>query len=521
MELKNIALQLQLRSDRVDEASLKRTFVQVGPLIPLLSSKNNQVLFGRRGTGKTHVLKYLKTTLESNNNIVIYIDMRTIGSTMSIYNDVNISIQQRSIRLIVDVLTTIHDELLQYLNQHSSDFENYIPLLSDVMGSISGSKEIIQEKGTNTVTEKDINGTIKGELRISKSPEIKMNAGAGGTQHITEEEKINSYTIDYLDYQKVTNALITLTAKIEPQIIWIMIDEYAEVPSELQICLADMIHRVFSPVPNIIVKIAAIEHRSKFVERKQNGQYIGIELSADFSTCDLDNYMVFGNNQVESLNFFRNLLFNHINDLLNEKLQNTNQLIEELFSSETAFQEWVSSAEGVPRDAFNILSIAVQLNFYSKITVANIRMAAKKWYQQDKMNSVQSYPKAQNLLTWIITKVINQRHAKAFLCRSDISYSVLNYLYDARILHIIKTGISSQDTPGEKFNAYSIDYGCYCDLINTAREPKHLMEDETEEGEIVSIDVPKDDYRSIRRSILKMEEFEAHYEITAKESNNN
>jgi hypothetical protein len=47
-------------------------------------------------------------------------------------------------------------------------------------------------------------------------------------------------------------------------------------------------------------------------------------------------------------------------------------------------------------------------------------------------------------------------------------------------------------------DVFKIDYGCYVDLINTGREPTSLFE--VDEGEL--IEVPKDDYRSIRRAIL-------------------
>ena len=58
-----------------------------------------------------------------------------------------------------------------------------------------------------------------------------------------------------------------------------------------------------------------------------------------------------------------------------------------------------------------------------------------------------------------------------------------------------------------RFNAYSIDYGCYVDLINTARFPLGLFQEEMEDGSFEYTNVPKEDYRSIRRAILKMEDF--------------
>ena len=49
-------MQLVRRSDRLDRNRLVETFVDVGPLFTLLSSADHQIIFGRRGTGKTHAL---------------------------------------------------------------------------------------------------------------------------------------------------------------------------------------------------------------------------------------------------------------------------------------------------------------------------------------------------------------------------------------------------------------------------------------------------------------------------------
>ncbi len=50
------------------------------------------------------------------------------------------------------------------------------------------------------------------------------------------------------------------------------------------------------------------------------------------------------------------------------------------------------------------------------------------------------------------------------------------------------------------------DYWCYVDLINTNRAPKGLFQAETAKG-IEYIQVPVNDYRTIRRAILDLDEF--------------
>ena len=51
-----------------------------------------------------------------------------------------------------------------------------------------------------------------------------------------------------------------------------------------------------------------------------------------------------------------------------------------------------------------------------------------------------------------------------------------------------------------------MDYGSYVDLITTSRTPEGNFPSETEAGHGF-LDVPPDDYRSIRRAILDLKEF--------------
>jgi hypothetical protein len=142
----------------------------------------------------------------------------------------------------------------------------------------------------------------------------------------------------------------------------------------------------------------------------------------------------------------------------------------------------------------------------SSISVQHVRTAARRWYLRDKEKAVEANPQASALLHWIIDEVISGRRARAFLLRQGEPsfHSLVGSLYDARVLHVIKRGVSAHDQPGVRFNVYAVDYGCYVELISTAYAPQGLLA--AEEGHV---EVPPDDYRSIRRAILDLNDFEA------------
>jgi hypothetical protein len=72
----------------------------------------------------------------------------------------------------------------------------------------------------------------------------------------------------------------------------------------------------------------------------------------------------------------------------------------------------------------------------------------------------------------------------------------------------LKRNISAPDKPGLRYDSYKLDYGCYVDLVATSKGPIGLLPyvDE-EDDELKYIEVPPDDYRSIRRAILDLDDF--------------
>ena len=235
------------------------------------------------------------------------------------------------------------------------------------------------------------------------------------------------------------------------------------------------------PVTGITIKVGAIEHRSRFRTPADNGGYVGIELGAD-ATADvnLDDFMVFDNDADRAKEFFREFLFKHFRSAAEEgdgEVPSTPEdLIRRGFTQSNAFDEFVRAVEGVPRDAINIIGLAAQKALDDPISVPDIRSAANTWYQRDKQSAVASTPIALNLLRWIIDQVIGERRARAFLLSSDTRHPLIDFLFDSRVLHNLKRNISAHDQPGVRYDVYKLDFGCYIDLITTARAPLGLLQ---------------------------------------------
>lgn len=86
-ELTKAVAAITQRSERQqDPQKLVGAFVDVG-ILAQIQNTNNQIIYGRRGTGKTHVLRVFGSQLKPRNEIVCYIDARTLGSTSQFSDD--------------------------------------------------------------------------------------------------------------------------------------------------------------------------------------------------------------------------------------------------------------------------------------------------------------------------------------------------------------------------------------------------------------------------------------------------
>lgn len=506
------------RAEAVDRQTLVQTFVDIGPLFAVLSSNDHQVVYGRRGTGKTHALLYLSEQARASNAVPVYIDLRYIGSSGGLYADTAAGIPQRATRLLMDALGAVHEALLEYAVASGADLSAVGPAL-DKLGSSVTELEVVGEVERET---RETEGREDQESSASAAgalprPAVEFSTRSASRKTSESERRFaQSGTARYrVHFGSVSNALSDLVAALRPNRLLIIFDEWSAVPFDLQPYLADLIRRAVFPIPGITVKIAAIEQRSNF-KTGSRSDYTGIEIGADASAdVDLDDYMVFDNNAERAIEFFRELVFRHYRTEPPPRpdFSDSNELVQAAFTQRNAFEDFVRSAEGVPRDAFNVLSIAAQRSLKDKISIQTVRVAARTWFQRDKESAIRSNQEAQDLLHWIIDEVIAHRRARAFLLKSNTRHDLIDALFDARLLHVIKRSISGQEEAGTRYDAYKLDYGCYVDLLATTKAPTHQLFDggagDQEAG--ASIRVPTDDYRAIRRAILDIKAFERRH----------
>lgn len=487
----SVILGLNRRSERVDPAILQKTFVdEEGYLTATLMSYDNQVIYGRRGTGKTHALKYLERILEEKGDSPIYIDIRRLSSNHNIYHDTNITLSDRATSFIIDILEIFYDYIYTISTSDTNlDFDlNLLDSFNSAITKVAYENpdeyEIETIESNRTEEEKDTSFNIS----------IKdINAGFSDSNNFHTEKKqrkLKKYTnksYKSIDFSELFEIFSIIAKELNNKHIWFLLDEWVNIPYDIQPFVADLIRRIFLPLPNITIKISAIEHRSNFQVYKTNAEYIGFELGADVAAVlDLDDFMVFDNNKVRSIDFFEKLLFNHYisgvtikynniqEDIPEDMPSNSQDFIDRVFEDRNVFIEFIRSTEGVPRDGINILSLAAQKSGGRPINIFSIISAARDWTLRDKERTLSTNKKANKLFHHINRRILEKKgRQRTFLVNTDDEHELIEALFDFRVIHIRNEFFFLEANPGERFSLYIIDYGSFVNMFGGRRLQKN------------------------------------------------
>lgn len=297
----NIALlKLTKRAETSDPSTLVQTFVDTGMLQALLTSLDHQVIYGRRETGKTHALIYLKETKRKTGDICVYVDMRTIGSAIGLFADDSIPLSERATRLLRDTLSAIHGQLFEVAIKNSESLN-----LAEVGAQLDAFLDAATETTvTGTVTDEiTTNETTKREetnaLTLGATgmkPAVTLNDTVKGEAATARQNKVgrSGQLRHTVRFGAIAQTLGSVCTSISPRRLWLLLDEWSAVPMDLQPYLADLLRRCILPVNGVSVKIAAIEQRSRFQLAGKDNEYTGIELGADVTVdLNLDDFMAF------------------------------------------------------------------------------------------------------------------------------------------------------------------------------------------------------------------------------------
>lgn len=500
---------------------LAETFVDPGITVQL-DNDNHQILYGRRGTGKTHVLKVIESGAEAvDDEFAAYVDMRVLGSSQ-IYEDFTRPYDLRVTSLLAGVLEAIRTELLEHATAPKSGVSNAVLDNLSKLGDAINRTVLLEEKvklSDATSQGQEVEADVRGGI-VGGVPGVGGRVAARQAGDTSSATEAAGTRIQSINFQQVGSALVDVANSMGLRRLVILLDEWTAVPLDLQPVLAEFLKRALMAYPTLTVKIASIEYRSNFNQEIGQNNVIGFEMGPDISSVlELDDYYVYDRNPEKISDTFAELLYRHLRaeteeaageDLLaGYGARDYDSFRRRMFASPEAFNELVRAGEGVSRDFISIFSTAFFNSLRrgrESVDLQAVREAARDYYEKDKSGNVDAVQAA--VLRRITDEVIREKQARSFMLEKSLeSNDVIRSLFDLRIIHLVRRGYADKDNPGLRYNIYTLDYGTYVGLMGTKKAPVDQLELETGDAS-EDVIVPFDDMRSIRRIILRAEHLE-------------
>ncbi len=417
--------------------------------IDRLCLKQNHIIFGRRGSGKSLLLKSLKKHHEIACVTVNLEDFKDISFPNSI-----IQVQKSIIEQLLPIVESKNGffsidywkktrPLVKRLKQYTYDLNEHLKHPDEYDKSIKekkGGKTFGKGKAKQAGNEFEIGAETSEELETAK--EIKI-------------DKLNTLKNGLSDAKKIFSNISHFIGKD----IFLILDDFYFIRKNEQPYFLDFFHRLAKNTP-IYLKVATIKHRTRLYTQTES--YIGIELPHDAQTLNLDYSFEDFNTLVT---FMKNLLL-HINEKVKVSIK-----YEDLIT-DNAFRFLCLASGGVPRDFFSlIISLGPLLGGEKSISKPNViekaienisnKMEAFRTDTADEEGILENY------LKFIRKRIIDEKKWNAFLVSNralqdhpHINQAVKE-LADLRFLHLVNPNISASHGDGTRYSAYMLDIGLF------------------------------------------------------------
>ncbi len=435
--------------------------------IERLNSKQNQVIFGRRGSGKSLLLKSLKETRPGVICLSINLeDFKDISFPNSIIQVLKSLINQ--LNKEVQSNFKIFDNFKKW-NRSRAIRKRYNNLLKSLQDRLNQpdlyDEAITQRKGSK------LGGDLKSGYGSTK--------GSLNTELTEEVETSKSFKIDKLNVLKnelpELKELLNETCLLLGKDIFLILDDFYFIRKSDQPYFIDFFHRLCKNT-GLYLKIATIKQRTSLYI--QGETYVGMEIGHDAQSLNLDYSL---ENFGAMVKFMKELLA-HINSKVNVNIDYDKIL------TDNAFKFLCLASGGVPRDFFSLfISLGNKmLDNEKSISKPNVidcsidnlpnKMEAFKTDTAEEKEILEHY------LQFIRDEIILGKKYNSFLVSNSeaLKFPQINQaikeLVDLRLIHIVNSNTSSAPSDGLRYSAYMVDIGLFPNA--NPRDFRQILPDE-------------------------------------------
>jgi len=495
--------ELPSRAESLSDAT--SAFTPTVFLDALLQPKD-QIVYGRRGTGKTHLFRrllaeYDPKDFEQHRTIAVYIDASEFNAdtygTESLPKIIALDIFGQLVKRMAGELSTFlttrldpsrlertlgtgKAKQLTIVRQQASLLSelvetgkvHYLPL-----GEASQTTKSLHETAT------DAKAGVSVNLTDLHAFGVKLGASADAARSASKSS-LHTLTISgrlYLPFTEIAKAFREWLESVSAEHLVVMIDEWSAIDFDAQPYLAHLLKRIrqssSSPVSKVHLKLGCIPIRTQLSLRQESSPIpIGLEEGDDiYPDADLDRAVYFDRQDNMSLVFLQDILQRHAAQSLTwvgslEPLAFTEFIRSSVFASDLVFSELCWASAGVPRDFLDMMSKATRAKVTrsaEKITFRDVREVVRPVYEA----RVKDIPAQSIMLNKEVYRkiVFPNRSFAEFLLSDELAQTPdVSTLWAERLWHLSPERFVDQET-GNTYQRYRIDYGMYVDLVRSSK----------------------------------------------------
>lgn len=423
----------------------KPSYVDISGHLTRFSSYQHQVVFGRRGSGKSCLFVHFINDTNTNNGVLpVYIE----GDEFK-----RLTYPDLLVRLLLRIFEKMPDA--------DKKWRRFIRWPNNVQKNIDDLRRILSQAEESNVKQ------IDGESSEANAELSKGAARAGGrrsTKHERQSE-FKEQKLDHLerylsDYKEVLSSSLE-NSKYDSA--FIMLDDFYLIPRSRQPDVIDYLHRLVRGT-NFYLKVGTVRHRTTIIRNEENT--IGVELRQDVEEISLDRTL----EDIGSTSEYLSQMLDSV--AYTAGLDNPK---DSLFNPE-AFHALVLASGGVPRDFLNIFVEAIASSISDGrekwLTPTYIWKGASRLSYRTKLNNLKeegitdSSP-LEKLYKDIVSFCLKEKRRTAFLVSQEQAqelpaiHELIQQLMDFKLLHIIEPDTSAASGRKGRYEAYTLDFSLF------------------------------------------------------------
>jgi hypothetical protein len=436
-------------------------------------NRRHHIIFGRRGSGKSSLLKKAAADLTLARRPIAKVDLEAFKGHS--YPDLLLSVLIASLKAFKQWLQTAavtpsnwswwnifgqSPTTPSYNKKQCKALEDKVDkCISDLESQLHlNDQSAIQMKQSETVaaeaeTEDSLGVSLKG---VSVGMKDKAKGSASAQTEIQESfkrEKVDYLKRHIMDYQAIFDEMVSISNGDS----YLFLDDLYHIRRDDQARVVDYFHSI-GKGHRLWLKIGTIRHRSRWYV---NGDPpLGVKLGDDADAIDLDLTL-------EKYALAKDFLLKVL-----ENFSSAVSLEMKAFITDGALDRLVLASGGVARDFLTIFRRSVHIareKKLEKITAEEINEAAGEYDTTKKEELKRDTYKAEEIplievLNEIQSFCLDKAESNCFLVDKDATGSwidAINELVDLKLLHLVRSRVTVSKKQGKIFNGYMLDLSQY------------------------------------------------------------